>query len=699
MDDSLLKEKHKFFKDCSLIVQAPGSFFWTGEHSVMFGYPALIQPIALTVTVGVESVKSNQNCFDFDFRFPNSHAPIYTEIIGPSSYYKPDRLNEIEKLLKILEEWKASRGYSDYRKFQVWCDIPSRTGLNSSGAISVCMSILLYAMENGYEDNEEELAKIVDTLIHMEYPDLLNSQQFIDIFRLSWLFDDLFHNNSSSGAGPFSSFLATSKDGGELLLYCSARKGYGSSYPIRRTTKEFEAGLEELKEIPIFVKRLKIPESFKDNYALSIIYSGTDKGTGSVLADLEKWLIMSPESVWPIFRCEGLQNNEFYNAVISSSTWNDILIQSKNTEDPDKYPRSAYSICLGMISLRIMENLLSEDYRSLMELIRENNYLLKVYGVYHPALWDLEISIYGLIVENGEKAARPKGAIGLPLAIKLTGAGGGGNLLVFGKWNEIQKVNKKFASSQASEEIKFQLHYSTLQKGWFGKHAKILLQDNPIRSGPVVKDISKVESFDISIEYGDSPVVYIMRNRIKELCRPNLYYAMFLNLAARRLRANVPEEKGLANKLDALQNGDRFWNTDHLRDILGRHGVGSILRPNHDEYGEIKRDHKLYLDIDPRKIRIDKSVERFRSIHLERLGRLVDKCRGKTGDWKFWEKYHENLAKYIDAVYRSEELVKDALTILGFQKQDIEMYNAITKCADKEIDRASENLKAHRQKE
>ena len=48
------KARRKFFIDCQLKARAPGSYFWCGEHAVMYGQLAVSHAVPLYAYVGVE---------------------------------------------------------------------------------------------------------------------------------------------------------------------------------------------------------------------------------------------------------------------------------------------------------------------------------------------------------------------------------------------------------------------------------------------------------------------------------------------------------------------------------------------------------------------------------------------------------------------------------------------------------------------
>jgi len=224
-------ERRRFFDGCKFVVRVPGYFFWTGEHSVMFGQPTIIQQIPLCVYVGTEMNTSDR--FQYEVRCISSEVSPLSKNLKSTDFEEiTERWKQGKEIIRLLEEWKEVTGFKSNFAVKIWSEIPPRVGLNSSGAMSVCFSLLLKLLEESFTIDETKV--MLSSWREKEVEDLKRNDAFLDVFKRAWMFDDVFHDFSSSGAGPISSLLDT-HDGGELILYFSEKKGYGSRHPLQRS--------------------------------------------------------------------------------------------------------------------------------------------------------------------------------------------------------------------------------------------------------------------------------------------------------------------------------------------------------------------------------------------------------------------------------------------------------------------------------
>ena len=88
-----------------------------------------------------------------------------------------------------MKYWK-NQSKVDFFKLKIWSEIPTKCGLNSSGALSACLSCLLYMLKNkiGYEEMQALSNKWKEITIN----ELKNDNIFSAIFKNSWIIEDCF---------------------------------------------------------------------------------------------------------------------------------------------------------------------------------------------------------------------------------------------------------------------------------------------------------------------------------------------------------------------------------------------------------------------------------------------------------------------------------------------------------------------------
>jgi len=168
-------------EQCDVLVGAPGSFYWFGEHSVYFGKePALVQPIPRYLYVGLKERKSGNG----GARVVLSKAPSRT------NYWINDQINirsldnsvsnkDINQLVKRI--YKRNMPFD----VKIISEIPIECGLNSSGALSAAITTALY-IHIGYL-NERDINKWKEHRIL----DFFSDEKFQRVFSDAKFFDSL----------------------------------------------------------------------------------------------------------------------------------------------------------------------------------------------------------------------------------------------------------------------------------------------------------------------------------------------------------------------------------------------------------------------------------------------------------------------------------------------------------------------------
>jgi len=175
------------------------------------------------------------------------------------------------------------------------------------------------------------------------------------------------------------------------------------------------------------------------------------------------------------------------------------------------------------------------------------------------------------------------------------------------------------------------------------------------------KDVSTAKAEGLLIEYDNGPVVVFNGTEIKEF-DAELSFAMLVNLAARR-KVNKPE-KGLAHKgKDLGDKPPKFANYGNLRRSLVHYSLSKLLKPSG------KGDHRVYLAIDPKKIRISRSMRDFRSVYRQWIEQELDELDEERSSRRQLEDCREKLKTWRRRMNRNEDLIDDAINRLGYQKR------------------------------
>lgn len=188
------------FSKSSIVVSAPGSFWWTGEHSVLYGHLGINQKIPLRAYVGLEPTNTKKISIGNLLEY----VPEEKKYI---EYTQDDTIRE--KLLSIISNLHKSRTRGV--KIHVITEIPRSTGLNSSGAFS---SALIIALELNYDKITPKHIQNWE-LVPLEKLTKLEKYRFRHIFKKAWKVECIFHGDIASG----STVLAPMISGNYPLVY------------------------------------------------------------------------------------------------------------------------------------------------------------------------------------------------------------------------------------------------------------------------------------------------------------------------------------------------------------------------------------------------------------------------------------------------------------------------------------------------
>jgi len=286
-DESNSNDLHQIFKNWKVQGQtwysAPSAVFLAGEHSVVFGHPAVYLPLPLRVhTLVYHSVSTNQ--VNFQFFSPNPSDPkqilpiseqvSYERKVNPEHIARVnDLFDQVIRPLLLPHEGTADYGFH----IEVCSEVPLACGMNTSGAISAGIAQAL-----------------VEHYINLELLAKRLNRRAIDrqsaIFFLGWLIENCFHNFRASGAGVAAALHG--RRGRHPIIYFTERRSL-LTHRIKNGWSSLNLLLGD--DVPI-LEQLQyclidasapidsLPEyETPPEYNLTVLYSGTPSKTGDIL--------------------------------------------------------------------------------------------------------------------------------------------------------------------------------------------------------------------------------------------------------------------------------------------------------------------------------------------------------------------------------------------------------------------------------
>ncbi len=136
---------------------APGKVILFGEHSVVYGYPAVASAIGLRAKCSILSTSSEQNSIIAP-NLTSSGKIFLNSKIPPKMKSLEFIVQKIQKKAEIQKNFEA----------EIISELPISSGLGSSAAVSVSLATSLYNFQ-GFELNLEEINKVAyeaERIIH-----------------------------------------------------------------------------------------------------------------------------------------------------------------------------------------------------------------------------------------------------------------------------------------------------------------------------------------------------------------------------------------------------------------------------------------------------------------------------------------------------------------------------------------------------
>ena len=425
------------WKASGYVYSAPAAVFFCGEHAVVYGYPGIHFPLPMRLYVQiVENLSYNVMSIEaFVARDPRTgqiHNVKHIDDYGRNSAQNHEKnLDDLYKSV-ICNFLKPIHDQSQYGfTIRVLSEFPLACGLNSSGALAASLAS---ALVEHYLDLER----------FKQYFAITEEKPNQTLQLLSWLIENCFHNNRSSGIGAITSLLG--RKGRHPLVYISAKR---SNLPHRVAEGWNPINLGEGEEavqnlLPISTVLLDPSDqidgikAFPDPppFNLTLVYSGNVKKTEQMLSD-EALLRYNTHNGKPmhyinsrffsIFSADEIQrpmyvlNHEIVRRILLN---NELSVLEKGRQLDQAYTE-LLADALGGLSTTAINSVVT-DWKRLPALMNTYQSLLFNYGAS-----DMKTEALILRLGSASMDYQLHHGQGTPqMGIKVTGSGGGGDLIL-----------------------------------------------------------------------------------------------------------------------------------------------------------------------------------------------------------------------------------------------------------------------------
>lgn len=293
--------------NCRSQASAPGVFFWSGEHVVLNGGIGVCQQVTLRVWVGLQYVSANADRAHFDMsdrvddHLRCSYSPIDGKRQISNLTQADDKINEwpqVRDALRWLGEWATQQGMRGNYRLKSAHELPPGSGCNWSGAfanaISACVvqeaslqtlkSNLLPGPDVGWGKSPYRHSPKRTPGWSGEYaPELRSDWGPEDLNLLAWKFETILHKGRASGYGTLVSAVPVA---GPVLYATGDRITQGIPFDL----SENLASVNELNAMASsLLSSLHLDDSVLDDLpvAYGLISSGVPKSTGDSIIDTE----------------------------------------------------------------------------------------------------------------------------------------------------------------------------------------------------------------------------------------------------------------------------------------------------------------------------------------------------------------------------------------------------------------------------
>lgn len=395
----------EFFSKCELVVSAPGSFYWFGDHADRYGELAVKQKIPLRAYVGLEaSDEPTWALADGMFFVPSERK------FRRFSRYMPRN----KRLLQLLGDFARTLGMKSPYRVHTLTEIPIDCGLSSWAAVSAALSLALHLK------TEKVSAADVERWNSTPLEQLtIAGSPFDQVFKMAWKLELIFNADSSAGAGVFAAMVSSTFP---VMYMTEKRVDAQSARASNRMPTDFGDDYHQLDRVKYWGFRLQ--EFFglrnAENWPLDfgLLYAGSTTSAEFIIRsanDAQLALQDATESFAEIARQKIPDHHGTLPPFLmrtregtKSAAWDAALAALGNTSIE------------GAIAFRqIFDRGYTEKaIDDLFEAIYRYNSFLSVFGVTTPTLRSIRHYL--------KKAATKEETT---LASKITGAGRGGDIL------------------------------------------------------------------------------------------------------------------------------------------------------------------------------------------------------------------------------------------------------------------------------
>jgi hypothetical protein len=397
------EEYYPLYYASDIVTSAAGSFYWCGEHIVLYGSPVVIQKLPLRAYVGLR--RSN----DPGVRFQPWNVYNGLEQNFFQGYIPAGQKSAMAKVLNpLLPTLIESPGLEVSSLFEMHPAV----GLNSSGAMSAALATGIFLLAGRLKPKDLNAWKIQPLRA------LLRDEMFNQVFRLAWKLDAAISGGYSSGSATFASLISARYP----IVYWTGMRSESDGYPRGGTYPVYVAEKwDSLDSIPIFAARLDeiydIPVDRELPIDYGLIFSGRTRFTNAATADVSmkrRQNIDQYAASLASLATKQIESSDFKSALSLSmpdarqAWWESILVLGS-------------AIVSAMID-GLQSNLLSADSETLDRLVDQINQ-------YNKFLYYIGAGNEFLEAETAEVRWYIENRWHSKVGVKIIGAGQGGDLL------------------------------------------------------------------------------------------------------------------------------------------------------------------------------------------------------------------------------------------------------------------------------
>lgn len=436
-----------------LVYSAPACAFLSGEHSVMFGHPAIYLPLPIRLYIKIEASSEIESINIKDFKCCSPQNPnqlVNTELSNdyPVCELDPHRKHLNLLYVSIIEPFLRRKFEKSGFKISVISSFPVAVGLGSSGALSACIAKAL-------------IDEFIDLEKFKSYFELQRKDEKEITMLLAWFIENCFHAGRSSGAGAVVSF--NGRVGTHPIVYGISKRSYlfhrhqsGWHQVITQISQE---GFKALSKVKIFVfdpseSLFHLPNyPNPPHYNITVFYSNQSSSTATILQrEIRSPAKNSIERVKHVCKMfdEIFEDDSFHNSfkmhrheIVEKIYLNENINSIEKSDQIGHAYLELLMESLGNISIAIFNSIVA-DWTAVPDLMNSYQSVLCGAGISNLKTESLINKLKSLSLEKQLKEDQLMSKFGT----KITGAGRGGDVIAFSLYdvdnhqNIISKINQ-----------------------------------------------------------------------------------------------------------------------------------------------------------------------------------------------------------------------------------------------------------------